>query len=1587
MKKKLPLLLTGLIMSLLSPPPILADNVTPYHVDFSETINTSDHNFRVSAGWGHKAESFESEDMSYGGWGSSETVWVKYYQYTNNGVDNSACLKIGSQTLTGSDYDMSSGPVNDLLITPKVSGTISLMVKGNSAKSNIKFFTVSDAGVMDLDNPVKTQNPGTSDYEEVTFTLDAATKLGIRADDVYIDDFKATSAEVEYIKELSFVSVNPSYDPYYFFEDENGNAYYKNSSGVRGFKIKVKNTGDVDIAADAENFSLVLSKEDGTPLGNPVTITQALAKGATSDEIILDPEFPVSSFWANSSDRPSIYLKENLTGKVIKKLGTAPYYTYEAKFTFREGSGYGTSSLSADQAFGLVSGEASRNYEIYNDGIAPLIITNVTLDNGFTTDLTETAFTVASKEKKLFTIKAPATVGTHNATLTITYKIKDGVDEQTYTLPFSANVLDANTWRADFNNTSSSIVYPEGSIAQDGINSGYIYGKDKYNNYIKSYKNSDYQTANNMFITPKLTAEANETMSFDVAYDSDGYDHFVKVYFSEDRVNWGEPVETITLESSDNNFATRTVTATTAGERYVGFAVHGARLDNIAGFKKVDVKHDIIENKFSTEYKKTDADGNVYNGEVEYTFEILPVLGETADGYTLNFCMEANGDKATTAITPTNMPASAKTYKTIKVKHASDYEATTDVKVYLEYSFTDGTTLKTTEHEFKVLVQPVFKFIKASAATVNEPNNESNAIAFGKVNANTVNKEYIIFNWGNAPLKVKSISVPAGFSVNITSEATVQSKERLPLEITFAPDNTGSFSGNLEIVYTNAEGTDENFSLPISGTMLDQSKWYASFDNESHSSDGAWPAGVVYESSVQLYNTSYSKPDVVATTYSSTNNWFFTPSLEAKAGDVLTFAAAKNGSSRTPSLKVYAAATREDLKDEAKRTEVCSTGELNETMTEYSTSALDAGTWYFGFQLDAYAMVNDVYGLSVPEGYHDIQIVSSAVPTSMMQNIAAAGSLQLRNFGVAPETDYEIVVHVGDDSFTVAAPKEIPTVNKPDAAATELPIELRWPVAGTFDVYYEFRTDNYSKETTPVSVTIAEEVPQGEAVVGTTSTFDNKVPVKYNYGHTETVMLFTPEQLGLAAGTKITSLSFKGYNTSTSTSRNSDIKIYYEFTNETTLTKPESSGAFDPAGLNLALDEKNHVWVKQGTKEVPVNLIEAIFSEPVVYEAGKSLKLVVLSYSAGSSSPWPNPGYFEVTSSADNCWTRSNDNPKVDDLTTPPALTASWSTGTLPVLHIGYAVEPVTVTGNVKYGSNNQNVEGATVTFISEDGDNVRYSGTTDASGNYSIKVVQTGRTYSVEAEKEGLMDVVTDVTISTEAGATNTVNLSLGNIVVLDEDAAVSNVTAAKVVVDIQRQAGFNGVVFPVELSTSEIQSIFGSDVEIYEFAGMVAGDETTVSFKPTEKTTIPAGTPFLVKSSQISKKVVFDAKDVLSTVNPVQKGNATFTGTFSATTLAAGSHHVTDANWQEYEAPQPELFSARLAKDVRPFTAYMQVDPAVDAIRFVTDASVPTGVDEILDGTIGEDDVIYDLNGLRVKNPTPGIYIVNGKKTRIRR
>jgi hypothetical protein len=50
-------------------------------------------------------------------------------------------------------------------------------------------------------------------------------------------------------------------------------------------------------------------------------------------------------------------------------------------------------------------------------------------------------------------------------------------------------------------------------------------------------------------------------------------------------------------------------------------------------------------------------------------------------------------------------------------------------------------------------------------------------------------------------------------------------------------------------------------------------------------------------------------------------------------------------------------------------------------------------------------------------------------------------------------------------------------------------------------------------------------------------------------------------------------------------------------------------------------------------------------------------------------------------------------------------------------------------------------VEGATVTLVSADGDNVQYTGTTDEDGAYSINVIQATRNYNVTVVAEGYED------------------------------------------------------------------------------------------------------------------------------------------------------------------------------------------------------------------------------------------------------
>lgn len=124
--------LTALMMLFIGAGSAMADT---YKVDFNTTIDTNDHSFRVATGWTHIVDAYEHPIWS------SMSEWVAYSYSADGGVDGTGALKVGSQLLMGAAK-------NDLLVTPKVNGEVSLMVKSASEYEDqtpsVKFFAVAD---------------------------------------------------------------------------------------------------------------------------------------------------------------------------------------------------------------------------------------------------------------------------------------------------------------------------------------------------------------------------------------------------------------------------------------------------------------------------------------------------------------------------------------------------------------------------------------------------------------------------------------------------------------------------------------------------------------------------------------------------------------------------------------------------------------------------------------------------------------------------------------------------------------------------------------------------------------------------------------------------------------------------------------------------------------------------------------------------------------------------------------------------------------------------------------------------------------------------------------------------------------------------------------------------------------------------------------------------------------------------------------------------------------------------------------------------------------------------------------------------
>ena len=1142
------------------------------------------------------------------------------------------------------------------------------------------------------------------------------------------------------------------------------------------------------------------------------------------------------------------------------------------------------------------------------------------------------AAVVAKGETKAINITNDASVtGTFANDLVIKYLDKNA-DEQTYTLGFSTTVIDPNTWTADFNNSTSTVAYPAGSIAEAGIISDYQFiSSGNYNNWLVGRSNSSYANANNKFITPLLHANAGDKLTFDVRRnESSSATYNIKVYVSTNRKTWGDPVFTMTAADMTSSFQTKDITFDAEGDYYVAFALYGVCLDNLVGLEKVAVAHDLYIKSVSW----PDASINSGAAQSKPSVDIIPLTTETADAYTVKYVC---GETVLAERTPIALTASANSSKTFNFNWTPEVTSTTvyeNTKVV--FDFGGGVTFETDPFTLTVVKEPKFHFVKTLPSSKwYEPTDYNTPITFGKTNTADTQTFYVN-NWGTAPLTVKSIVMPEGFTVTPAEQFVVaaydQTNEGIAaasqeVTITFSTTTPGEYSGNMVITYVDGNGDDQTFVLEVSGTKLDPNKWYATFGTSSDASN--YPAGSLAQANVSITTPTTDNGALVSS--SSTKNLFITPKL-ATTGENVQFEAKVRSSYNTGSVKVYsitdnvaAAETTTNEEFEALTPTLLGEFTIGTDVTSFTTYSVEApaGEYYLAFKI-ADAQVDEIYGMTVIPVEHDWMIASSNIPAEAMQNVTTTATVNILNLGLADEAadSYTVTAYVNGEVAGTGEAVAIPMNHKLSDAGTQLSVSYHSPKAGTFPVYIEVKAGEYSVVTDPVNVTFAEETPSSDAIqvgtkTGTTNSSSNSTIVDWwnadGSGTAYTDVVYSAAKLadaGIKAGDKITTISFKHTNSAKS--------FKAKVTSWVALSTSESFHAGAPNKASM-----QEIAVYDGsTIDFPANFEMALnLTTPIVYDGTSDIRIYTETVQQGTGN------YLSVTTDVD------------EDIAIYYNSTAT--TRKAPLAYITLAVEPKTYSGTVNDDSGNA-IENATVTLVSTDEDNIQYTGTTNAAGEFSINVIQTARTYNATVSAYGYGDATdADISFDTDVDKDFTLEVSV-------------TVTAA----------GWATITTPATYAVK-----FNESTEVYI---ATANNDESITLKKISDA--PAMTPVVIHASEGSYTMTkIENATSIVTDNILQSSDGTQVGD------GLGNYYVLGMNSSNVVGFGPLADGVTLAKG----KAYLVPTSGSGFLTFVIgDEDETTTINAVDAAGMDDDTPVYNLAGQKVGKDYKGVVIVNGKK-----
>lgn len=651
-----------------------ADIVQDYKMDFNKSISTTAHDFKVGSGWGHIVGKYTTE-----GW-SSEDYYVSYAYSSTDGRNGSGAIKVGSQTI-GDDYNYDVGPVNDLLVTPAITGKASIWVKKTSSwsSSTIKFYAVTlENGKYKMGDQIEVEIPKLStDWVQINLPEQNNQYIGIRAENLYIDDFAADNADIELQKSLLVSKVS-----------------YKGKDKVDcdadgkfpvEYEVTITNNGDLDLTEGTEGYSLSVrnySKNKAVVFTQP--LKGNLAVGASTTVTVSGT---VNCNTYPDRNRYDVYEDFTNTSKVGAWIEPVPY---KPVLTMRNDDGK-IDNGNETFAWGMVNASTDKTFKISNDGAAPLNITKVVVPDGFTTSLAA-PLTIAAHETKDFTVTMTAEKpGIYSGEFKVS---GEGVDDFSFNV--SGTVLDPAKYYANFNDDQ----IPAGAYAEDGWSVAQRDAASSDNPYLLSNGSQD---KDNKFVTPLLKVAEGEKMSVDVArtnYYTGGEGVYLNVYYSTDRTNW-TLARKITADELSNTrvdysyyfgeLKSFVIDNIPAGNYYIGFGAGYTSIDNIYGFEKVDVAHDLMLT--ASKLPATAVVNNAYTATA--TLLNVNANDEAADSYTASLYVDgevvatvpakaiASGEKAEFSFSYTPHKAgAAEAY--IEFKNAADNYTVASEKVSVD---------------------------------------------------------------------------------------------------------------------------------------------------------------------------------------------------------------------------------------------------------------------------------------------------------------------------------------------------------------------------------------------------------------------------------------------------------------------------------------------------------------------------------------------------------------------------------------------------------------------------------------------------------------------------------------------------------------------------------------------------------------------------------------------------------------------------------------------------------------------------------------------------------------------------------------